>query len=72
MDKSQITKARRSLDVEDELDHRRRGYRQAYREENHPLPRSNLAFGERQNRERKERSLSPYSKRLALTQSMNM
>jgi hypothetical protein len=71
MDKSQITKDRRSLDMQDESDDRRRGYRRDYADEDGPLPRSDFTpSGDRWTR--KERSLSPYSKRLALTQSMNM
>ncbi len=71
MDKSQITKQRRSLDVEDIKD-RQRG-RRDFDNESRPLPQSDFTFEEeRQTRTRKQRSLSPYSKRLALTQAMNM
>ncbi|KIW70936.1 hypothetical protein PV04_03164 [Phialophora macrospora] len=68
MDKSQITKERKSFDVEDVNDRPRGG--QDRNDENRPLPRSD--FRGEQRRERDQRSLSPYSRRLALTQAMNM
>ena len=74
MDKSQITKQRRSLDVDERRDNRSSGYRRDYNDENrHSVPRTDFTFrGGMPSKARKERSLSPYSKRLALTQAMNM
>ncbi|EXJ62558.1 hypothetical protein A1O7_02996 [Cladophialophora yegresii CBS 114405] len=71
MDKSQITRHRKSFDGEDTHDGPRG--RRDRNDENRPLPQSDYPFGAgEQRRERKQRSLSPYSKRLALTQAMNM
>jgi hypothetical protein len=71
MDKSQITKERKSFDDE-EVNDRPRGRRDR-NDENRPLPGSDFSLGGGERRsERDRRSLSPYSKRLALTQAMNM
>jgi len=90
MDKSQITKQRRSLDVDRDYDHdhdddhddgkRRDSHRDSYRRGQSPPNRYPHGAGnsgrqpvdDRTGGRRKERSLSPYSKRLALTQAMNM
>ena len=61
MDKSQITKHRRSLDSEN-------GSVNGEARESFGIGSS----GHRSREVRRERSLSPYSKRLALTQAMNM
>jgi hypothetical protein len=69
MDKSQITKERKSFDDE-EINDRPRGRRDR---NDDTLPRSDFTLGGGEQRsERNRRSLSPYSKRLALTQAMNM
>ena len=74
LDKSQIAMQRRSLDVEVALDTALSGNRRDHADENRPpLPQIDFRFGGgMQSREGKERSLSPFSKRLALTQAMNM
>jgi hypothetical protein len=72
MDKSQITKQRRSLDVDDSFD-LKSGGRGASHGEIRPSPRANFTSGEgKQPGDRRERSMSPYSKRWALTKAMNM
>ncbi|ETI23595.1 hypothetical protein G647_05397 [Cladophialophora carrionii CBS 160.54] len=71
MDKSQITRQRKSFDGEDIHD-RPRGRRDGD-DEKRPMPQFDFPSGAgEQRRERKQRSPSPYSKRLALTQAMNM
>ncbi|EHY56807.1 hypothetical protein ABEF95_006026 [Exophiala dermatitidis] len=76
MDKSQITKHRRSLGESDHsFEHRPRFYRQeGQHAEERRSPREARSDSYQQPRKevRRERSLSPYSKRLALTQAMNM
>ena len=80
MDKSRVAKQRRSLDDsskvngEDEKTYRSRDVRSSHRRDDSPSRRSNgkAAYHSGQPPQRKERSLSPYSRRLALTQSMNM
>jgi hypothetical protein len=80
MDKSRVAKQRRSLDEgsnsngEDEKMYRSWDAKSSNRRDDRPSRRSN---GNTANHPgpaapRKERSLSPYSRRLALTQSMNM
>ncbi|EXJ80007.1 hypothetical protein A1O3_08293 [Capronia epimyces CBS 606.96] len=77
MDKSQITKHRRSLGDSDNdfvdrtsSHHRHRHQRRSdQRSPNQTVSRASL---QPRRDSRRERSLSPYSKRLALTQAMNM
>lgn len=80
MDKSRVAKERRSLDEgskandEDERMYRSGDANSSHRGDDRPSRRSNghAANYPRPPASRKERSLSPYSRRLALTQSMNM
>ncbi|EXJ83798.1 hypothetical protein A1O1_07425 [Capronia coronata CBS 617.96] len=77
MDKSQITKDRRSLDDSDNDFDDRAGTRYRHVQphgSNHGSrsPRGFRIPQEHHGPSRRERSLSPYSKRLALTQAMNM
>jgi hypothetical protein len=80
LDKSRVAKQRRSLDDsgaangEDEEARRFRGADSSYRRDDGRPPRRSGGTDAQNSRAipRKERSLSPYSRRLALTQSMNM
>jgi hypothetical protein len=75
MDKNQITKHRRSLGAaEDNRENTRPDYSHKVRADiNEPYPKATFSSeGDRRKTDRKERSLSPYSRRLALTQAMNM
>jgi hypothetical protein len=68
MDKSQVTKLRRSLEVEESPGGT------GYRDDRDGRHDNNASFGPKdgQGPGRRERSLSPFSKRVALTQAMNM
>lgn len=80
MDKSMVAKQRRSLDEgnnatgENERVHRSGDAKSSYRRDDRPSRRSDGSAAHHPGPPppRKERSLSPYSRRLALTQSMNM
>ena len=80
MDKSRVAKERRSLDEgseangEDERMYRSGDAKSSHRRDDRPSRRSNGIAANHPGppASRKERSLSPYSRRLALTQSMNM
>ncbi|KIW97192.1 uncharacterized protein Z519_02584 [Cladophialophora bantiana CBS 173.52] len=73
MDKSQITKQRRSLETEDHVGDGPWGRRQGHDDnDRHALPQRDFRVGGEKQSLARERSLSPYSKRLALTQAMNM
>jgi len=75
MDKSQITKHRVSMEPQNghEDDGRQHDRGNRWREkENERFPQGTRTFNPKQRESRRERSLSPYSKRLALTQAMNL
>lgn len=75
MDKSQITKHRVSMEPQNghEDDGRQHDRGNRWREkENERFPQDTRTFNPKQRESRRERSLSPYSKRLALTQAMNL
>ncbi|KIW27274.1 uncharacterized protein PV07_07028 [Cladophialophora immunda] len=75
MDKSQITKQRRSLENEDYAAASSRRYARDHDDDDNDddgLPQREFRFGGEKRSNMRDRSLSPYSKRLALTQAMNM
>ena len=75
MDISQVTKHRRSLDSGNDLDDSRERHHRGQHRHRSPTPperRGPRQANTQPRHQRKERSLSPYSKRLALTQAMNM
>ncbi|KIW75963.1 hypothetical protein Z517_10708 [Fonsecaea pedrosoi CBS 271.37] len=73
MDKSQITKQRRSLEHEDYDAPTFRGNACDRDDTYDPrLPQRDVRRGREERSHIRERSLSPYSRRLALTQAMNM
>jgi hypothetical protein len=71
VDKSQVTRERRSID-ETESPHRPRPKRRDGRPHESRGEREGATHRPAQSFQRRERSLSPYSKRLALTQAMNV
>lgn len=72
MNRSEITKHRRSIDAEPAGDETARvGPPSDKRTFQNGRPAGRSAFNEGGTNRRKERSLSPYSRRLALTQAMN-
>lgn len=75
MDKSRITRHRRSLDSENEFEGDRRGYGKENRRHGQQEARKPVASrpsDKEPKGPRRDRSLSPFSKRLALTQAMNL